>query len=213
MLACRESTARTRLNSMMEEPPVNYPGFDLSFEEITANIQRLKQAQITHPVQVPNEYLEGIQRVNDALCQGARTAIRVHHHSLTCPPGGVPFPPGGAFSSCPPPEGCLLILNKIVVTSAQFAQSHLYSISLQFWDDTRAEQYMASDNDTAPVGDDRSAGRAVSGHTYLRGGMRRIHRQVPIPSTGETSAIGVLSIRESRIYLEITEGRSWQRRQ
>ncbi len=121
---------------MMEEPPVNYPGFDLSFEEITANIQRLKQAQITHPVQVPNEYLEGIQRVNDALCQGARIAIRVHHHSLTCPPGGVPFPPGGAFSSCPPPEGCLLILNKIVVTSAQFAQSHLYNISLQFWDDT-----------------------------------------------------------------------------
>jgi len=111
---------------------VNSPGFDLSFEEITANIQQLKLAQITHPVQVPNEYLEDIQRVNDALYQGARIAIRVHHHSLTCPPGE-------ALPSYPPPPGCLLILKKIVVTCAQFAQGQLYGISLQFWDDTHEQ--------------------------------------------------------------------------
>jgi hypothetical protein len=115
---------------------VNRPVSDLTFEEIAANIQRLKQVQTIHPVQVPNEYLESIERVNDALRQGARIAIRVHHHSLTCPPAGVPFQPGGASPQYPQQEGCLLILNKIVVTYTQFAQNYLYSISLQFWDDT-----------------------------------------------------------------------------
>jgi hypothetical protein len=130
---------------MMEEPPVNSPAFDLSFEEITANIQRL-QAQISHSVQAPDNgvhYLEDIQSVNDALSQGARIAIRVHHHSLTCLPGK-------ALPSIPPPPGCLLILKKIVVTCARFAQSQLYSISLQFWDDTHEQSTIWSATTAQP---------------------------------------------------------------
>jgi hypothetical protein len=132
----RKSTAETQLYSLREEPLVNRPVSDLNFEEIAANIQRLKQVQTIHQVQVPIDYRESIERVNDALRQGAHIAIRVHHHSFTSPPAGVLFQPGSPSLPYPQQEGCLLILNKIVVTSTQLAQNRFYSISLQFWDDT-----------------------------------------------------------------------------
>lgn len=115
---------------------MNDPVSDLPFEAITENILRLKQAQAIQTAPVPSEYLESMQSVNDALRQGAHITIRVHHHSFTCPPGGIPVHPGGVSSSYPPSNSCLLILNKVIVTFTQLAQSHLSSISLRFWDDT-----------------------------------------------------------------------------
>ena len=116
----------------MSDPTVAIP--DLSWEEITANIEQLKQANAIRPTAVKNVYLEEIQHVNDALQRGAALSIRVARHGFTCLPGEL-LPVGNDAS-----EGCLLLLRKVVVEFRQENQTLVSRITLQFWDVTHEQE-------------------------------------------------------------------------
>ncbi len=107
---------------------------DLSWKEITANIQRLKQVNANRPTAVSDTYLEEILQVNAALQGGRTISIRVAGHGFTCLPGELL--PRGEHAS----EGCLLLLKKVMVEFRQAPQKLIYRITLQFWDTTHKQE-------------------------------------------------------------------------
>ena len=98
---------------------------DLSWEEITTNIEQLKQA---NSAVVSVSYLEEIAAVNDALRRGVPLTIRVAGHHFTCLPGEL-YPILDR-----PEEGCLLALKKVEVKFRREEQTRIYCIALWCWD-------------------------------------------------------------------------------
>jgi hypothetical protein len=109
---------------------------DLSWEEITRNIEQMKQANSRRATAVKDTYLEEIQQVNDALQQGGVIAIRVAGHNFTCLPGELH--PISERSE----EGCLLLLRKVVVEFRQESQTLIHRITLRFWDSTHEQEVL-----------------------------------------------------------------------
>lgn len=107
---------------------------DLSWEEITRNIEQMKQANANSSTAVNTTYLEEIEAVNDALRRGVALAIRVARHGFTCLPGEL-LPIENH-----PSDGCLLLLRKVVVEFRQENQSLIYRITLRFWDTTHEQE-------------------------------------------------------------------------
>jgi hypothetical protein len=75
---------------------------DLSWEEITRNIEQIKQANSKRPTAIQNAYLEEIQQVNDALRRGATIVTRVAGRHFTCLPEELHLTAGGLrrFACC-----------------------------------------------------------------------------------------------------------------
>jgi hypothetical protein len=110
---------------------------DLSWEEITTNIEQLKLSNIRRPTAVATvAYLEEIGVVNDALRRGVAIAIRVAGHNFTCLPGEL------HTVSNLPEEGCLLLLRKVIVEFRQEGQNRVCRITLRFWDDTHQQEVL-----------------------------------------------------------------------
>src|SRR5579884_2784810 len=107
---------------------------DLSWGEIAANIEQLKQANIHRPTAVTPPYLEEIEMVNDALRWGVTIAIRVASHHFTCLPSELH--PIGERSE----EWCQLVLKKVVVEFRQERHTLMYRITLRFWDSTHEQE-------------------------------------------------------------------------
>lgn len=109
---------------------------DLSWEEITTNIEQLKQANSNRPTAITNAYLEEIGAVNDALRRGVAITIRIAGHNFTCLPGEL-HPSSDSVE-----EGCLLLLRKVVVEFRQENPNRVYRITLRFWDSTHQQEVL-----------------------------------------------------------------------